>query len=61
MPYEWIGEGVTGIPGVPARELTDDEAEAFGVTDSPYYREVTQERESVSEDVAEEGTDGQRD
>ena len=35
--YEWKGVNVIGIPGVPARDLTDEEAEEYGVTESPLY------------------------
>ena len=34
------GADVIGIPGVPARDLTDDEAEEYGVTDSALYEKV---------------------
>ena len=33
--YKYTGAGF--IPGVPARDLTDEEAQEYGVTDSPLY------------------------
>ena len=36
--YQYKGDAsVIGIPGVPARDLTDEEAEDYGVTESPLY------------------------
>ena len=35
------GPDVIGIPGVPARDLTDDEAEEYGVTKSRLYEQET--------------------
>ena len=47
--YKWIGENVIGIPGVPARDLSDEEAEEFGVTDSQYYEHVETEPQEVKD------------
>ncbi len=39
--YEWKGgPDVIGIPGVPARDLTDKEAELHGVTDCELYKKA---------------------
>ena len=43
---------VIGIPGVPARDLTDDEAKRHGVTKSDLYRKV------ADPETREESTDG---
>lgn len=38
-PYHYIGTADQWYPGVPARDLTDDEAELWPVVkDSPFYR-----------------------
>ncbi len=64
MPYKWIGENVLGIPGVTARDLTEEEAEELGVLwileGSPYYQYEEALKESGP--IAEEVSDGsQRD
>lgn len=38
------GKDVIGIPGVPARDLTDDEAAEYGVTENELYEKVTRRR-----------------
>ena len=41
----WVYVGGPGqfIAGVPARDLSDDEAEEYGVQDSPLYEPVTEQ------------------
>jgi len=41
----WIYVGGPGqfIAGVPARDLTDAEAEEYGVTDSPLYQPISEQ------------------
>ncbi len=36
--YRWRGKG--HVPGIPARDLTEEEAEKYGVMDSPLYVKV---------------------
>jgi hypothetical protein len=38
--YKWVGDDGDYIPGVPTRELTEDEAKEFGVTENPLYKRV---------------------
>jgi len=33
--YRWVGRGY--VPGKPARDMTEDEATYYGVTDHPLY------------------------
>ena len=52
------GQAVIGIPGVPARDLTDDEAEEHGVTDHELYEKVTPAAIKRRASSGEERTDG---
>jgi hypothetical protein len=52
------GKDVIGIPGVPARDLTDDEAEEYGVTDHALYERVTPAAIKRRAASGEERTDG---
>lgn len=36
MTFKYVGKGEF-LPGVPARDLTDDEAKEYGVEASPLY------------------------
>jgi hypothetical protein len=40
MTYRYVGEG-RFVAGVPARDLTDAEAKAYGVEKSPLWRKET--------------------
>lgn len=50
MPYRYRGPG--HIPGIPARDLSDDEAQAYRVEGSPLYERERppQRRGSVKPD-----------
>lgn len=37
--YKYIGSGLY-VPGVPARDLTEEEAERYGVTEGVVYERV---------------------
>lgn len=40
--WAFVGQPGQFIAGVPARDLNDDEAEAYGVKDSPLYQPVSE-------------------
>ena len=52
MTWKYVGDGEF-IPGVPARDLSDEEASEHGVEDSPLYERVTEKRRA-KEDAEDE-------
>lgn len=44
MTWKYLGKPGTGVPGVPGRDLTDEEAERYGVTEEwPTYEHVREQ------------------
>jgi hypothetical protein len=39
--YKYIGKAGEFVPGVPQRDLTDQEAQEYGVADHPLYKKMT--------------------
>ncbi len=56
MTYKYKGPGY--VPGVPARDLTNAEAEEYGVTDSPVYEKVTRTAPPPASEPAREESSG---
>lgn len=45
--WAFVGKQGQFIAGVPARDLTDDEADEYGVTDSPLYQPISEASPAV--------------
>lgn len=55
--FKYMGAGEF-IPGVPARDLSDEEAEEYDVTDHPLYKRQSKRVAEIIDDAGTEREDG---